>query len=266
MAIRMHEQELDAHTDVNTREFIKASRLVSSITGMNVAGQQGHRGSERLRALLRYPSRRRAEAARHLRDHRSGRRGARARARSCSRRARPWRLEAPFEELGYELEGRGARRGVRGVPQPGRQEERSLRRGPGEASSTSATATRARSTRWRRCRSAAGSRSRPRPPSRCATRLNRWSRPASGAPGPIDAVYKAVNKIVQVDNDLTEFSVQSVTRGIDALGEGDHPRDRARRRGVHGPRGGQRHHRVLHQSLPQRLEPPCSTRRREHRR
>ena len=36
MAIRMHEDELDAHTDINTREFCKASRLVSSITGMNV--------------------------------------------------------------------------------------------------------------------------------------------------------------------------------------------------------------------------------------
>ena len=37
--------------------------------------------------------------------------------------------------------------------------------------------------------------------------------------GPVDAMCKAVNKIVQVDNDLTEFAVQSVTRGIDALGE-----------------------------------------------
>ena len=36
MAMRMHGKELDAHTDINTREFIKASRLVSSITGMNV--------------------------------------------------------------------------------------------------------------------------------------------------------------------------------------------------------------------------------------
>ena len=36
MAIRMHERELDAHTDINTREFTKASRLVSTITGMNV--------------------------------------------------------------------------------------------------------------------------------------------------------------------------------------------------------------------------------------
>ena len=36
MGIRMHGDELDAHTDINTREFIKASRLVSSITGINV--------------------------------------------------------------------------------------------------------------------------------------------------------------------------------------------------------------------------------------
>ena len=37
--------------------------------------------------------------------------------------------------------------------------------------------------------------------------------------GPVDAVYHAINRIVQVPNDLTEFSVQSVTRGIDAVGE-----------------------------------------------
>ncbi|MDI6901749.1 MAG: 2-isopropylmalate synthase [Anaerosomatales bacterium] len=37
--------------------------------------------------------------------------------------------------------------------------------------------------------------------------------------GPVDAVYNAINRIVAVPNDLTEFSVQSVTRGIDAMGE-----------------------------------------------
>ena len=36
MGIRMHGEELNAHTDINTREFAKASRLVSSITGMRV--------------------------------------------------------------------------------------------------------------------------------------------------------------------------------------------------------------------------------------
>ncbi|WP_414516956.1 2-isopropylmalate synthase [Nostoc sp. PCC 9305] len=37
--------------------------------------------------------------------------------------------------------------------------------------------------------------------------------------GPVDAVYKAINRVVNVPNQLIEFSVQSVTGGIDALGE-----------------------------------------------
>jgi 2-isopropylmalate synthase len=37
--------------------------------------------------------------------------------------------------------------------------------------------------------------------------------------GPVDAVYKAINRLVGVPNKLTEFSVKSVTEGIDAIGE-----------------------------------------------
>jgi len=37
--------------------------------------------------------------------------------------------------------------------------------------------------------------------------------------GPVDAVYKAINRLVRVPNQLTEFSVNSITEGIDALGE-----------------------------------------------
>ncbi|MEH2044082.1 2-isopropylmalate synthase [Nostoc sp.] len=37
--------------------------------------------------------------------------------------------------------------------------------------------------------------------------------------GPVDAVYKAINRVVNVPNQLIEFSVQSVTGGIDAIGE-----------------------------------------------
>jgi len=37
--------------------------------------------------------------------------------------------------------------------------------------------------------------------------------------GPVDAVYKAINRIVNVPNTLTEFIVQAVTEGIDAIGE-----------------------------------------------
>jgi 2-isopropylmalate synthase len=37
--------------------------------------------------------------------------------------------------------------------------------------------------------------------------------------GPVDAVYKAINRLVSVPNQLTEFSVKSITEGIDAIGE-----------------------------------------------
>ena len=37
--------------------------------------------------------------------------------------------------------------------------------------------------------------------------------------GPVDAIYKAINRIINVPNQLTEFSVKSVTEGIDAQGE-----------------------------------------------
>jgi len=42
---------------------------------------------------------------------------------------------------------------------------------------------------------------------------------SSHGTGPVDAVYKAINRMIDVDNDLTEFRVEAVTRGIDALGE-----------------------------------------------
>ena len=37
--------------------------------------------------------------------------------------------------------------------------------------------------------------------------------------GPVDAVYRAINRIVQVPNDLIEYTVQSVTQGIDAMAD-----------------------------------------------
>jgi 2-isopropylmalate synthase len=37
--------------------------------------------------------------------------------------------------------------------------------------------------------------------------------------GPVDAIYRAINRVVNVPNELIEFSVQSVTEGIDAIGK-----------------------------------------------
>lgn len=37
--------------------------------------------------------------------------------------------------------------------------------------------------------------------------------------GPVDAVYRAINRIVNIENELIEFSIQAVTEGIDALAD-----------------------------------------------
>ena len=42
---------------------------------------------------------------------------------------------------------------------------------------------------------------------------------AATGTGPVDAVYQAINRVIKVPNTLTEFSVQAVTEGIDAVGE-----------------------------------------------
>ncbi|MEM9088081.1 MAG: 2-isopropylmalate synthase [Cyanobacteria bacterium P01_F01_bin.53] len=42
---------------------------------------------------------------------------------------------------------------------------------------------------------------------------------ASVGTGPVDAIYRAINRMVDIENDLIEYSVQSVTAGIDAMGE-----------------------------------------------
>ena len=42
---------------------------------------------------------------------------------------------------------------------------------------------------------------------------------AATGTGPVDAVYQAITRIVGVPNELTEFSINSVTEGIDAIGE-----------------------------------------------
>ena len=41
---------------------------------------------------------------------------------------------------------------------------------------------------------------------------------AATGTGPVDSVYKAINRIVEVPNTLTEFTVNAVTEGIDAIG------------------------------------------------
>lgn len=55
---------------------------------------------------------------------------------------------------------------------------------------------------------------------------------AATGTGPVDAVYQAINRIVGVSNTLTEFSINAVTEGLDAVAEATiriQPHDRDQR-------------------------------------
>ncbi len=54
---------------------------------------------------------------------------------------------------------------------------------------------------------------------RIATPDGQTHQDAATGDGPVDAVCRAINRLVDVPNRLSEFSVQSVTAGIDAIGE-----------------------------------------------
>ncbi len=219
MAIRMHEDELDAHTDINTREFCKASRLVSSITGMNVQANKAIVGAN----AFAHSSGIHQDGVLKKRDTYEiidpADVGAGQSQIVLTARSGHAALKHRLEELGYELEGEALDQMYEAflnladkkkevydedleslVNERDRNESAALHAG-GRAGVHGLPAH------------AHGHRHAARTPP------TRWCTACEYGTGPIDAMCKAVNKIVQVDNDLTEFAVQSVTRGIDALGE-----------------------------------------------
>ena len=214
----MDGDELDACTEINTREFIKASRLVSSITGMNVQANKAIVGAN----AFAHSSGIHQDGVLKKRDTYEiidpADVGAGTSQIVLTARSGHAALKHRLEELGYELEGEALDQvyeaflnladkkkevydeDLESLVNERDRNESALYALEGVQVSTGFPLT----------------------PTATVTLRNAADQVVTACEygtGPIDAVYKAVNKIVQVDNELTEFSVQSITRGIDALGE-----------------------------------------------
>ena len=218
MAIRMHGEELDAHTDVNSREFVKASRLVSSITGMTVQANKAIVGAN----AFAHSSGIHQDGVLKKRDTYEiidpADVGAGQSQIVLTARSGHAALKHRLVELGYDYEGEQLDQIYQAfldladkkkevydedleslVHERERQESavyvlEAVQTSCGTSMIPTATVT-------------------------LRTQADQLLTACDYGTGPVDAMYKAVNKIVQVDNDLTEFSVKSVTRGIDAIGE-----------------------------------------------
>lgn len=218
MGIRMHGEELDAHTDINTREFIKASRLVSSITGLNVQVNKSIVGAN----AFAHSSGIHQDGVLKKRDTYEiidpEEVGAGQSQIVLTARSGHAALRHRLEELGYELEGEALDEVYEAFLNLADRKKEVY----DEDLESLVNEHDRNETAVYTLEGVQISCGFPLTPTATITLRNAADQIVTACEygtGPIDAVYKAVNKIVQVDNDLTEFSVQSVTRGIDALGE-----------------------------------------------
>ncbi len=218
MAIRMHGEELDAHTDVNTREFVKASRLVSSITGMNVQANKAIVGANAfahssgihqdgvLKQRSTYeiidPEEVGAGQSKIILTARSGHAALKHRLIELGYEFEKDELDKIYEAF-LDLADKKKEVFDEDLESLVNEREReaaalysivSVQVSSGYPLIPTATVTL-------------------KDPNGIDTTV------CTCGVGPIDAVFKAVNQIIRVDNELSEFSVQSVTRGLAALGE-----------------------------------------------
>lgn len=218
MGVRMHAGELDAHTDVNARELMRASRLVSSITGMGVQANKAIVGANAfshssgihqdgvLKRRETYeiidPAEVGANASCIVLTARSGHAALKHRLVELGYEFEPAELDEIYESF---LNMADKKKEVYDEDLESLINERDRE--------VSALYT---------LQSIQISCGFPLKPTATLTLRNPDGVDVTVCDfgtGPIDAAYKAVNQIVKVENDLTEFAVTSLTRGIDALGE-----------------------------------------------
>ena len=218
MAIKMHGDALDAHTDIVTREITHASKLVSSITGINVQPNKAIVGANAfahssgihqdgvLKARDTYeiidPADVGAAGSEIILSARSG---------HAALRHRLGELGYTFDDKEFEaiynrfLEIADQKKEVFDEDLESMVQERqrevkaiytleALQVSCGDPLVPTATAT-------------------------ITDELGVSHVVCATGTGPVDAAYKAVDQVVAMHGDLTEFNVKAITRGIDAIGE-----------------------------------------------
>jgi 2-isopropylmalate synthase len=218
MAIKMHGLELDAHTDINTKEFIKSSRLVSSITGINVQVNKSIVGAN----AFAHSSGIHQDGVLKKRDTYEiidpADVGAGESQIVLTARSGHAALKHRLEELGYEFDDKKldelyeAFLNIADKKKEVYDEDlESLVNESGRSADALFTLEALQiSTGF------------PLTPTATITLKNHegeLSTVCEWGTGPVDAAYKAIDKVVGEKTDLSEYSVQAVTRGIDALGE-----------------------------------------------
>ncbi len=218
MALKMHEDELDGHTDVVTTELTRASRLVSRITGMNVQANKAIVGAnafahssgihqdgvlkERGTYEIIDPADVGAAGSEIILSARSGHAALKHRLAELGYTFPDSEFDAVYQRF---LEIADQKKEVYDEDLESMVQERqrdesaiytldSVQVVCGDAAIPTATV-------------------------QITDEVGGVHVVSTTGTGPVDAAYKAIDEVVSVHGELQEFAVKAVTRGIDALGE-----------------------------------------------
>lgn len=218
MAIAMHGEELNAHTDVRTRELMRTSRLVSRVTGMTVQANKAivganafaHSSGIHQDAVLKNRN------TYEIIDPASV--GALGSEIILSSRSGHAALRHRLSELGYTFEDEQFeevyQRFLEIAEQKKEVYDEDLESMVQELS-REVDAVYTLNALQIQCGD-------PLVPTAVATitdELGERHVVSTTGTGPVDAAYKAIDKVVKVHGDLEEYAVKAITRGIDAIGE-----------------------------------------------
>ncbi|RLT28247.1 MAG: 2-isopropylmalate synthase [Chloroflexi bacterium] len=220
MAVRTRPDFLGVHTDVNTKEIYATSRLVERVSGMAVQSNKAIVGKN----AFRHSSGIHQDGVLKMRETYeiinpadvgapttggivltkvSGRHGLRARLDELGAQLTDEEFERVFESFKEVADHRDE------------VDDRDLEAILAEQTSVQAA------EQWvlDLVQVSAGDRTSPTATVRIIGPDGVAHEDAAIGSGPVDAIYQVINRVMGVQNELTEFSVKSVTEGIDAQGE-----------------------------------------------
>jgi 2-isopropylmalate synthase len=218
MALRTRKDFFNLTTNIDTTQIYKTSRLVSELTGFSVPPNKAVVGANAFRhesgihqdGILKEPTTYEIMDARTV--------GLPSSALVLGKHSGRHALKARLEQLGYTLSKEELNRAFSDFKELADKKKEVTDR---DLESLVAEEMRTVSETYHldQVQVSCGDRSVPTASVRLIDPEGNVVADAALGTGPVDAIYKAINRIVGVPNVLTEFSVKSITEGIDAIGE-----------------------------------------------
>jgi len=218
MALRTRKDFFNLTTNIDTTQIYKASRLVSELTGFSISPNKAIVGANAFRhesgihqdGILKEPTTYEIMDARSI--------GLPSSTLVLGKHSGRHAFKARLEELGYTLSQEDLNRAFSLFKEIADKKKEVTDR---DLESLVAEELRTVSEAYYldQVQVSCGDRSVPTATVRLITPDGEVLADAALGTGPVDAVYKAINRLVGVPNTLTEFSVRAITEGIDAIGE-----------------------------------------------